>query len=191
MRIMRGSQQSAVDYIDVLQARQEIIADASLAFAEYDAILLPTIPCIAPPIAEVVADDQRYTNANATLLRNANIFNFLDGCALSVPCHLPGEAPVGLMIAGLGGQDKKVLSIGAAIESVLAAAGRAVHSLGSTAAICVACLLMHCASLKARARRTAWRGHSHCWYTASWREVEIRDWTAHGQSKFAFSPRGR
>ena len=145
MRIMRGAEQSAVDYIDVLEARRQIIADASLAFAEFDAILLPTVPCIAPPIAEVVADDQAYTNANATLLRNANIFNFLDGCALSVPCHLPGEAPVGFMIAGLAGQDKKVLGIGAAIESVLAAAGRAVHSLASIAVIGVAILLMHCA----------------------------------------------
>lgn len=148
-RIMRGSQQSAADYIDLLQARQQIMADAARTFAEYDAILLPTLPCIAPPIAELVADNQAYLDANAAMLRNPSIFNFLDGCALSVPCHLPGEAPVGLMIAGLAGQDKKILSIGAAIELALAAAGRAVHSLASTAVVCVACMIMLCTFARA------------------------------------------
>ncbi len=141
-RILRGSEQSAADYIEVLHARQQIIADAGLTFAEYDAILLPTVPRIAPPIAELEASDQAYFDANAAMLRNASIFNFLDGCALSVPCHLPGEAPVGLMIAGLAGQDKKILRIGSAIESALAAAGRAVHGLASTAVVCIASLLM-------------------------------------------------
>jgi aspartyl-tRNA(Asn)/glutamyl-tRNA(Gln) amidotransferase subunit A len=63
------------------------------------------------------------------MLRNPSVINFLDGCALSVPCHRPGEAPVGLMIAGLTMQDEKVLSVGAAIESALAANGHAVHGL--------------------------------------------------------------
>jgi aspartyl-tRNA(Asn)/glutamyl-tRNA(Gln) amidotransferase subunit A len=53
----------------------------------------------------------------------------LDGCALSVPCHTPGEAPVGLMIAGLAMQDQSILNVGAAIESLLAADGRATHTL--------------------------------------------------------------
>jgi aspartyl-tRNA(Asn)/glutamyl-tRNA(Gln) amidotransferase subunit A len=144
-RIMRGSQQSAADYIDLLHARQQITADAALTFAEFDAILLPTLPCIAPPIAELAANNQAYLDANAAMLRNPSIFNFLDGCALSVPCHLPGEAPVGLMIAGLAGQDKKILSIGAAIELALAVAGRAVNHIASTAVVCIAGLLMHSA----------------------------------------------
>ena len=41
------------------------------------------------------------------MLRNPSVINFLDGCALSVPCHAPGEAPVGLMIAGLAMQDEQ------------------------------------------------------------------------------------
>jgi aspartyl-tRNA(Asn)/glutamyl-tRNA(Gln) amidotransferase subunit A len=148
-RIMRGSQQSAADYIDLLHARQQIIEDAAPAFAAYDAILLPTLPCIAPPIAELVADNQAYLDANAAMLRNPSIFNFLDGCALSVPCHLPGEAPVGLMIAGLAGQDQEVLNIGAAIEAAFAAAGRAVHNLASTAVVCIVSMLMLCSFARA------------------------------------------
>jgi aspartyl-tRNA(Asn)/glutamyl-tRNA(Gln) amidotransferase subunit A len=128
-RILRGKEMSAADYIDLVQMRRQIIAEAGRAFAEYDAILMPTVPRIAPRIADLHATDAAYFEANAAMLRNPSVINFLDGCALSVPCHRPGEAPVGLMIAGLAMQDEKALSVGAAIESALAANGHAVHGL--------------------------------------------------------------
>jgi aspartyl-tRNA(Asn)/glutamyl-tRNA(Gln) amidotransferase subunit A len=130
-RILRGKEITAEDYVELAQARRQIIADAAHTFAEYDAILMPTVPCIAPRIADLEATDEAYFAANAMILRNPSVINFLDGCALSVPCHFPGEAPVGLMIAGLAMQDESILNIGAAIESLLAADGRATHSLQS------------------------------------------------------------
>jgi aspartyl-tRNA(Asn)/glutamyl-tRNA(Gln) amidotransferase subunit A len=128
-RILRGKEMSAADYIDLVQARRQIVAEAGRALAGYDAILMPTVPRIAPRIADLQATDAAYFEANAAMLRNPSVINFLDGCALSMPCHKPGEAPVGLMIAGLAMQDEKVLSVGAAIESALAANGHAVHAL--------------------------------------------------------------
>jgi aspartyl-tRNA(Asn)/glutamyl-tRNA(Gln) amidotransferase subunit A len=128
-RILRGKQMTAADYIELRQARRRIIAEADRVLAPYDAILMPTVPCIAPRIADLDATDAAYFAANAMILRNPSVINFLDGCALSVPCHALGEAPVGLMIAGLAMQDQTILSIGAAIESVLAANGRATHTL--------------------------------------------------------------
>jgi aspartyl-tRNA(Asn)/glutamyl-tRNA(Gln) amidotransferase subunit A len=122
---------TAADYNELGQARRRIIAEADRALAAYDAILMPTVPCIAPRIADLEATDAAYFAANAMILRNPSVINFLDGCALSVPCHAPGEAPVGLMIAGLAMRDQSILSIGAAIESVLAANGRAIHYLES------------------------------------------------------------
>jgi len=47
------------------------------------------------------------------------VVNFLDGCALSIPCHQPGEAPVGLMVVGQSGQDRRLLAVGLALESAL------------------------------------------------------------------------
>jgi aspartyl-tRNA(Asn)/glutamyl-tRNA(Gln) amidotransferase subunit A len=122
---------TAADYIELGQARRRIIAEADRILAPYDAILMPTVPCIAPRIADLEATDAAYFAANALILRNPSVINFLDGCALCVPCHAPGEAPVGLMIAGLAMQDQGILSTGAAIESVLAADGRSIHYLGS------------------------------------------------------------
>lgn len=130
-RILRGKEMTAADYIELGQTRRRIIAEADRVLAPYDAILMPTVPCIAPRIADLKATDAAYFAANAMILRNPSVINFLDGCALSVPCHAPGEAPVGLMIAGLAMKDQSILSIGAAIESVLAANGRAIHYLES------------------------------------------------------------
>jgi aspartyl-tRNA(Asn)/glutamyl-tRNA(Gln) amidotransferase subunit A len=77
------------------------------------------VPLVAPPIEPLVRDDTAYFKANALMLRNPTLINFLDGCAVSLPCHAPGSAPVGLMIAAAGGEDRRVLAIGQAAERAL------------------------------------------------------------------------
>jgi aspartyl-tRNA(Asn)/glutamyl-tRNA(Gln) amidotransferase subunit A len=52
-------------------------------------------------------------------LRNPTLINFLDGCALSLPCHAADEAPVGLMVAAPAYHDEHLLAVGSAIERVL------------------------------------------------------------------------
>lgn len=126
VRILRGQAISPADSQQLVETRRRVIAEAELAFADSDVWLLPTVPRVAPLIAPLVSSDAAYVDANATMIRNPSIFNFLDGCALSLPCHLPGEAPVGLMLAAPGGQDRKLLRIGLAIEAVLANAGCAI-----------------------------------------------------------------
>ena len=126
VRILRGKEISQEQYLELTNTRRRIISEAQGAFTDIDVWLLPTVPRIAPLISDLVSDDAAYFQANAAMLRNTSIVNFLDGCALSIPCHLPGEAPVGLMIAAMGDQDHKLLRIGAVIEAVLANAGCAI-----------------------------------------------------------------
>ena len=57
---------------------------------------------------------------NAMLLRNTAVVNFLDGCALSLPCQAPGQMPVGLMVWGPALADDRVLSVSLALEAALA-----------------------------------------------------------------------
>ena len=121
-RILRGKEISAADLIDLFAARKQWIAAAESRIAGYDALLLPTVPVVAPLIAELEASDEAYFAANGLILRNPSVINFLDGCALSLPCHAAGTAPVGLMLAGAGGSDRKILEIGLAVEAALAAA---------------------------------------------------------------------
>ena len=76
-----------------------------------------------PAIEPLIQDDQHYGKTNILVLRNCSVINFLDGCALSLPCHAPGEAPVGFMLASVGGHDQRVLSMGLAIEKVIQPTG--------------------------------------------------------------------
>ena len=88
--------------------------------APFDAFLLPTVPCIAPPIAEVNASDESYFRWNGRILRLVGLVNFLDGCAASLPCHPRGSAPVGLMVSGPAMSDRRILAVAAAVEGALA-----------------------------------------------------------------------
>jgi len=127
VRIERGRDISAAEYQDLITKRSAICDLACDAFKGYDAILLPTTPRIAPRIADLTTSDEAYFDANAAMLRNPSVFNFLDGAALSIPCHRPGHPPVGLMIAGPSMSDKKILSVGKALEHSLSEKGKATH----------------------------------------------------------------
>src|SRR5262249_24488783 len=86
--------------------------------APYDALVMPTVPVTAPRLADLVLDDA-YRHANFLVLRNPALANFLDRCSISVPCDHAGDAPVGLMLIGEHGADRRLLSIAAAIETVV------------------------------------------------------------------------
>ncbi|WMD21905.1 amidase [Achromobacter seleniivolatilans] len=119
-RIMRGQDMSAADYLDLLDAREAWVAAVDHRIAGYDALIMPTTPIVAPSVADLSASDEAYYAANGLILRNPTLINFLDGCALSLPCHAKGSAPVGLMISGSNGADRRILAVGLAVEALLA-----------------------------------------------------------------------
>lgn len=125
MRIRRGEKMSAADYVELMWARRDWIARTEAAIAPFDAMLSPTVPIVAPPIAPLVASDDAFFATNAMLLRNPSAINFLDGCALSLPCHLDGEMPVGLMVWGAALRDDAVLDTSLAIEAAVQAVTQA------------------------------------------------------------------
>jgi aspartyl-tRNA(Asn)/glutamyl-tRNA(Gln) amidotransferase subunit A len=95
------------------------IREADALVAPYDAMIYPTVAVIAPTIAEASATDEAYFDWNLKVLRNTGIANVLDGCAATIPCHRPGEAPVGLTIAGVGNSDRRTLAVAAAVQAVV------------------------------------------------------------------------
>ncbi|HEX3069599.1 MAG TPA: amidase [Thermoanaerobaculia bacterium] len=115
-RIRPGETVTAATYNELLQLRERFIQSINAAASGYDAMLMPTTPDTAPTIAEASKDDETYSHLNGRMLRNPSIVNLFDGCALSIPCHDPGTAPVGLMIAGTQNTDRKILAIGLAVE---------------------------------------------------------------------------
>ena len=117
-RIRRGAAISAADYLDVRNERQRLISVARERLGDADAWLLPSVAVVAPKLADL-AQDAAFFATNGLVLRNTSVINFLDGCALSLPCQRGDELPVGLSIAGLHGQDARVLQVSRAIEALL------------------------------------------------------------------------
>lgn len=117
-RIRRGEAIGAADYLDTQRERQQMIAIAQARVGDADAWLMPSVAVVPPKLADL-AEDEAFFAANGLILRNTSVINFLDGCALSLPCHTDDALPVGLSIAGLHGQDARVLQVSLAIEALL------------------------------------------------------------------------
>lgn len=118
VRIMRGEAQSAADYIDLLNERRSLIARVNARIAPYDALVLPTTANTPPKISDL-ADDKAFTRENLRALRNCTLINMIDGCAISLPAHRAGDVPVGLMLAGSGGADRRIFELAAGMEAVI------------------------------------------------------------------------
>jgi aspartyl-tRNA(Asn)/glutamyl-tRNA(Gln) amidotransferase subunit A len=121
-RVALGKELGAAEYVNLGLLRSTYIREVEATAAPFDAILMPSVPCTAPTIAECTGNDDDYFRWNLRILRNAGLVNFLDGCAVSLPCQLPGDAPVGLSVCGTAMSDARTLAVAAAIEGVLARA---------------------------------------------------------------------
>jgi aspartyl-tRNA(Asn)/glutamyl-tRNA(Gln) amidotransferase subunit A len=119
VRILRGRKQDAADYIELCKLRTDFIDRVAKRIRKFDAILMPTIPIAAPALSDLVADEE-YVRINALVLRNPSIVNFIDGCAISIPCQEPDTAPAGLSLFGLRNTDQQLLSAAAAVEATVA-----------------------------------------------------------------------
>jgi len=119
-RILAGERASAADYLAMLATRRDWIERVSAEAEPYDALLMPTVPIAPPAIAPLLRDEDAYRSTNMQVLRNTSLINFLDGCAISLPCHEPGSAPVGLMLASTAGRDHALFAIARAVEALLA-----------------------------------------------------------------------
>ncbi len=118
-RIAFGEGVSAADCSVLRERRREWMLRTTQRLAGFDALICPTVPIVAPPIAELLHDDDAFFRNNGLLLRNTFLINFLDGCAFTLPCQAPGVLPVGLMLAAPGGHDAALAGVALAVETVL------------------------------------------------------------------------
>ena len=119
-RMRTGAEISAEMQQARYRERDELVAEFIRGYAELecDALLYPTVACIPPAIAET-DDDEQARAVNLRCLRNTATVNIFDGCAISLPCHQPGTAPVGLMLAAKNGDDDHLYRVAASVETVL------------------------------------------------------------------------
>lgn len=109
-RLDWGRKIPAYEYIRILDERRRLAAELERNMKSCDALVTPTTPFPAIPVAEC---DQRV--APMSLLTRA--VNLLDMCALALPCGFTGAGlPLSLQIVGRGYDEARVLRIGWAYE---------------------------------------------------------------------------
>jgi len=117
-RIESGSRPTAADYVDLIGERRRVIAAVATRTLGLDAVALPTAANIPPRIDEL-GDLAQSQAINQRCLRNTSIANFLDRPSISIPCHAPGSAPVGFMLMGETGGDRRLLAIARGLEGAV------------------------------------------------------------------------
>ncbi len=109
-RIRWGKNLSAADYIRIMAERGRMQHQMAWALRDFDALLLPTTPLPAVPLAEI---DQG-KSPMSLLTRPVNLLGL---CALALPCGFTeGGLPISLQIVGKGYEEARVLRIGWAFE---------------------------------------------------------------------------
>jgi aspartyl-tRNA(Asn)/glutamyl-tRNA(Gln) amidotransferase subunit A len=101
--------------------RARLAAAIDARFGGLDALVMPTVPILAPRI-DALATEDAFMRANMLTLRNTALANFFDLCAVSLPIHGTGQQPVGLMLVGRHGSDARLFAVAAAAEAALASA---------------------------------------------------------------------
>ena len=104
---------SAIDYLDAQRMRVLLRDRLATAFAAYDVLALPASLVVAPP----ATDFARYLTV---LSRNAIPWSLVGFPALSVPCGDVDGLPVGLQLVAAPSGEERLVSLGAAVEAVLA-----------------------------------------------------------------------
>jgi Asp-tRNA(Asn)/Glu-tRNA(Gln) amidotransferase A subunit family amidase len=129
-----GHAMSAVDYRRLEEVRTRQWKSLAALFADYDALLCPTMALPAPP-ADALDDEFETIDAEGRLhgLDMTSVFNNVAQCpALSVPSGFSADGlPTAVQIVGRRFDDPTVLKIGAALETALPWAGK-LQDLGSS-----------------------------------------------------------
>ncbi|MDB5652975.1 MAG: allophanate hydrolase [Tardiphaga sp.] len=104
-----GARQSATDTFAALYKLQGLKRTAETAFADIDALVLPTAPT-AYTTAQVLANP---IELNSRLGTYTNFVNLLDLCGLALPAALRADGiPFGITLLAPGGDDARLASLG-------------------------------------------------------------------------------
>jgi aspartyl-tRNA(Asn)/glutamyl-tRNA(Gln) amidotransferase subunit A len=105
-------------YIRALRRRTALAAAMDERLASVDVLALPTTPVTAPTIVSMAEDTELRDRTEGLLLRNTQVANQFDLCAISLP--MPDMAlPAGLMLVARNGHDRHLMRIAAEVERLL------------------------------------------------------------------------
>jgi aspartyl-tRNA(Asn)/glutamyl-tRNA(Gln) amidotransferase subunit A len=120
-----GRSALAAEYLAGLRYRGRFVAEIEGLLAGRDALLLPTLPCVAPATGQrTVTLDGAEVGVQATLTRLPGPFNCSGSPVLSLPAGQVDTLPVGVSLVGRIGGDRHLLAVAAWAEAVAPPIGR-------------------------------------------------------------------
>jgi len=128
--IRLGHRWSAVEYVQARQIRRAVRSDLERAFLDIDVFVSATLPVSTPFRGQSVSTiNGQDVNVVESLMRLVGPANLVGLPAISLPCGLVDELPVGLQIIGPSLGEATILRVGAAVESAKLMAGAVPHDL--------------------------------------------------------------
>jgi aspartyl-tRNA(Asn)/glutamyl-tRNA(Gln) amidotransferase subunit A len=120
-----GRSALAGEYLTGLRYRGRFAARVEALLAGRDALLLPTLPCVAPAVGRrTLAIAGTQVGVQAALTRLPGPFNCSGSPVLSLPAGLADGLPVGVSLVGRIGGDRDLLAVGGWVEAVAPPIGR-------------------------------------------------------------------
>ena len=120
VRLEIGQFFSAVDYVKAQRLRALLRSSMFAAMADADAIITPTIAPLVPEIGSAGNSIQGSAPHSRESAHFSAPYNATGMPAITIPCAIDSRgAPIGLQIAGLPGDDARVLQVAEACEKVI------------------------------------------------------------------------
>jgi len=122
-RLLSGRSISAVDYIAAQMDRATLRRAVDNALGDADALMLPALPIVAPPLGadeiDIAPERGERMAVRSAMLRHTQLFNMTGHPAISIP--IPVESwPVGLQLVGRRDRTAELIAVAAACERALA-----------------------------------------------------------------------
>jgi aspartyl-tRNA(Asn)/glutamyl-tRNA(Gln) amidotransferase subunit A len=118
LRLEMGRYLMGEDYVRALAGREVLRREVDAALAQHDALVLPTLPIVAPPIgaASVQVGETKQPVRNM-MLRLTQLFNVTGHPAISMPAGQNADGlPCAVQLVGLRGQTDALLKVALACE---------------------------------------------------------------------------
>ncbi len=127
--IRLGQSALATEYLAGLRYRGRFVAQVERLLEGRDALVLPTIPVVAPEIgAQVIRlGDGRDAGIQESLTALPGAFNCSGSPVVSLPVGLVDGLPVGASLVGRIGRDHELLQVAAVVEGATRFTGRPVR----------------------------------------------------------------
>ena len=116
-RLLAGMLMPASVYAAAQAFRAQFVADVAARIAEFDVLLAPAAPTVAPSIADPrITIDGELRPARADLGIHTQPVSFAGLPSLAVPLYRPGRLPLGLQLIGRAGGEAALFAFAAQLE---------------------------------------------------------------------------